>query len=1153
MAARPKPDFSLPRTIGLPIALCAAVFLAAIYSLSFPPVAPSISSFWLPNGLALAALLRTPQLQWPALIAAAILGNVAAGYYDGHDALLVTARSLVSALQYGACAWVLRRRFGGYFNVLEPMQLAWLGAVGMITTILKIMLLVGLSDFFHSAVVLDRAVVAAWVLTNFLGLFVLALPVLAISSRSAIHVARIDWSGIGLLVLLFASLVVIFGPPAFPGLYMVMPLLMLIAWRHGLLGAGIATLLIVLVISGFAQIGGGLQQRLIAAGYSAAQRGTFMELFFTVAILTSLPLAVARTRQHTTDQALAEALAEAEERAAQLAESEAAARASEAALLTSENRWRAALEASGLGVWDWNRPAKTVYFSKRWKAMRGYADDEIGNSRSEWEDQIHPDDIAAVLDTAAAHVDGATPLFVSEYRIRCKDGSYKWVLDRGMAIERGEDDKPSRIIGTNTDIDAMKQASLRADRHAQLYRALAACNAALAGRGSADQMFGRICEILVASAGMKLVWVGMADEATGLFNPVAACSADQGLHYRVHAEVSSRSDDPRGQGMMGEAFRQDQPFWVDDFVSEGRVMWSSQRALERGWRGAAALPLRRKGRPVAVLSMYTDAIGFFDDNARALLSDMASQISLALDATEAEDSARAFQESLATSERRFRSMIETAPLGIALMDTVDGYFLTVNPMFETIVGWSTAELMEKTWQEITHPEDLGADWELAQQFIAGHIPGYQFEKRYLRSDGKPVWVNMTISRFSVPGSAGEQHLCMIEDITERRALESQVHFAQRMDAIGQLTGGVAHDFNNLLTIVIGSSEALIEQLDNPQQQKLAELILQAAEHGGELTRQLLAFARRQPLAPQPFDINELLASMAPLIKRTLGANLQFSIETTEKRLAAFADPSQTEAALLNLCLNARDAMPDGGRLNIATAMISLPDDQFRRQNDIPPGNYVEIKVSDTGTGIPPELRDRIFEPFFTTKGPGRGTGLGLSMVYGFIQQSHGWLDLSSEPGEGTVFTLYLPVADADADMIELPGDPAGAVEGGSENVLIVEDNDLVREHARNQFESLGYHVTVASNGAEALDILEHQQDIDLLFTDIVMPGGINGRALGQQALERWPSLRVLYTSGYSEDALSEDGRLLDDVTLLSKPYSKRELSEKARKVLDEVP
>lgn len=1152
MAAGLYQNHRIFRSVALPLLFFVAVFLTASYSLTFPRVASGVSSFWLPNGLALAALLRTPMRQWPVLVAATIAGNLLAGQYaQSTDLAGGFSRAIISALQYSSCAWVLRRRFGEYFDVLEPLQLCWLGAVGMLTTALKILLQVTLPGAFHLSSGLSQTDILTWVITNFLGLFVLTLPLLAISARSARATPRFDILGLAALILLVATLTVIFGPIAFPGLYMVMPILMFLGWRHGLFGAGLGTLTTVFVASILSHLGGGLQERLGLAGYSSGQIGVFMELFFSVTILGNLPIAVVRARQQATDAALANALAAAESRAAQLAESEAAARASESALLATENRWRAALEGSGLGVWDWNLANKTVYYSSVWKVMHGFSAEEIGTTPAEWTARIHPDDLPAARAAGFDHADGKLPFYWAEYRFRVGDGSYRWMLDRGMAFEYGPDGKARRVIGTSTDIDDIKQAALRSERHALLYIALAECNAALARRGTIDQLFGRICEILVTSGKMRLAWIGVVDDQTGLFEPVGAYSAEQGFDYSVVISASARADDPTGQGAMGRAFREDRPVWIDDFTSDERSLSQSGRALDQGWHGAAALPIRRQGEPFAVLSMYTDEVGFFDESARALLSDMASQFSLAIDTLDAEDSARKAQESLAMSERRFRAMFETAPLGIALMDTAEGWFLAVNRMFETIVGWSATELSAKTWQEITHPDDLGGDWEYAERFIAGEIPGYQFEKRYIRSDGKPVWVNMTIARFSMPGSEAEQHLCMIEDITERRALENQVHFAQRMDAIGQLTGGVAHDFNNLLTIVIGSSETLIEQLDNPQQQKLAELILQAAEHGGELTRQLLAFARRQPLMPRPFDINALLGSMAPLITRTLGANLHFSIESREGELPAFADPAQTEAAILNLCLNARDAMPNGGRLTISTAEVHLSEEQARLRGDALPGDYVQIRVSDTGSGISPGLRDRIFEPFFTTKEPGRGTGLGLSMVYGFVQQSRGWLDLNSEPGKGTHFSLYLPAAEA--DTIALPDDEGQMVERGTENVLIVEDNEMVLDHARGLFESLGYRVLVASTGAEAMAILERQEDIDLLFTDIVMPGGMNGRQLGEQAVARWPSLRVLYTSGYSEDALSEDGRLLEDVTLLSKPYSKRELSEKARKVLDEVP
>ncbi len=1152
MATEFHQDHPAVRSIAMSILFGAAIYLTASYSLTFPRMASGISTFWLPNGLALAALLRTPTRQWPVLVVAATIGNLAAGYNAQSTELGgALSRALVSALQYSACAYILRRRFGAYFDVLEPVQLVWLGAVGMLTTVIKVGMQLILPGKFHLATGLDQADIVSWIITNFLGLFVLALPVLAISSRSAVASSKFDQIGLGALALLIGALVIIFGPFAFPGIYVLMPVLMFLAWRHGLFGAGIGTLTTVFIASLLGHIGGGLQDKLILVGYSTGQIGAFMELFFTITILTNLPIAVARARQQATDAALANALAAAESRAARLAESEAGARASEAALVTAENRWRTALEGSGLGVWDWYRPTDTVYYSRVWKAIRGFEEEDVANRRAGWEDGIHPDDLAAMLEAIHEHIEGRRPFYEHEHRVRCKDGSFKWVFDRGMVVERDEGGTPLRMIGTNTDIDMLKQASLVGERHRRLYIALAECNAALARRGTIEALFGSICEILVTSGKMRLAWIGVVEAGSGLFRPVGAYSADEGFGHSITATVSAQMDDPSDRGVMGRAYCEDGPVWIDDFVRDERALSQSGQAIDLGWYGAAALPLRRKGKPFAVLSMYTDEIGFFDESARALLSDMASQFSLAIDTLDAEESARQFQDSLAMSERRFRAMFETAPIGIALMDTADGDFLTVNPMFETIVGWTSEQLLQKTWQEITHPDDLSADRELAEQFIAGHTTGYQLEKRYVRGDGTAVWVHMTITRFSLPGTEAAQHLCMIEDITERRELERQVHFAQRMDAIGQLTGGVAHDFNNLLTIVIGSSETLIEQLTNPQQQKLAELILQAAEHGGELTRQLLAFARRQPLAPKPFDVTELLGSMAPLITRTLGANLEFSIENAEAGMPAFADPTQTEAAILNLCINARDAMPDGGRLTIATGRFSLSEDQAWHHGEASPGDYIEIRVSDTGAGISPDLRNRVFEPFFTTKEPGRGTGLGLSMVYGFVQQSRGWLDLQSTPGKGSTFTLYLPAADTEA--IALPGDDSALIERGSENVLIVEDNDMVREHARGQFESLGYRVTAASNGAEALEILERDPDIDLLFTDIIMPGDLNGRQLGEKAIARWPSLRVLYTSGYSEDTRSDDGRLLDDVTLLAKPYSKRELSALARKVLDEVP
>jgi nitrogen-specific signal transduction histidine kinase/ActR/RegA family two-component response regulator len=407
---------------------------------------------------------------------------------------------------------------------------------------------------------------------------------------------------------------------------------------------------------------------------------------------------------------------------------------------------------------------------------------------------------------------------------------------------------------------------------------------------------------------------------------------------------------------------------------------------------------------------------------------------------------------------------------------------------------------------------------------------------------------MAVTRITMPGADGERHLVMIEDVTERKALQDQLYVVQRLDAVGQLTGGIAHDFNNLLTVIIGSSEALAEELDNPDQRELADLILDTAERAGELTRHLLAFARRQPLSPRAFDVNQLLDGSEALIRRTLGANLQFSIEKTPDIRLAFADRSQTEAAILNLCLNARDAMPDGGRLTISTGNAIFDDDFVRSHSGARAGEFIVVRVSDTGTGIAAEVVRHIFEPFFTTKEAGRGTGLGLSMVYGFTKQSQGYIDVQTEEGKGATFSLYLPVGQAQDRVARATA--KSAAQRGSETVLLVEDDDLVRQHVGIQLRGLGYQIVEAENGPRALAILEKRSDIALLFTDVMMPGGMNGRQLAERATAAWPRLRVLFSSGYSNEMLMENGRLIDGVALLAKPYSRRQLADKVREALD---
>ncbi len=380
-------------------------------------------------------------------------------------------------------------------------------------------------------------------------------------------------------------------------------------------------------------------------------------------------------------------------------------------------------------------------------------------------------------------------------------------------------------------------------------------------------------------------------------------------------------------------------------------------------------------------------------------------------------------------------------------------------------------------------------------------------------------------------------------------LNAKLQQSQRMDAIGQLTGGVAHDFNNLLTVVLGNAELLIELGNgNPQNRQLAESIVGAAQRGADLTRGLLAFARKQALDPKSVDINNLLASIDPMLRRTLGEHIEIELIRAAGLWPALVDPGQLENAMLNLCLNARDAMPGGGRLTLETANVRLDTDYAQRHVDVTPGPYVMVAISDSGVGIAPDNLRRVFEPFYTTKEKGKGTGLGLAMVYGFVKQSAGHIAIYSEAGQGTSVKLYLPRMRGEQTLTP-ESERRVAVAGGTETILLVEDDEGVRSYAQAALRSFGYTVIEAGDGAAALALIRQNDGIDLLFTDVVMPGGMNGRALADAARQLRPGLRVLYTSGYTENAIVHHGRLDADAQLLSKPYRRSDLDRAVRAAL----
>ncbi|WP_247870001.1 PAS domain-containing protein [Methylophaga sp. SB9B] len=472
--------------------------------------------------------------------------------------------------------------------------------------------------------------------------------------------------------------------------------------------------------------------------------------------------------------------------------------------------------------------------------------------------------------------------------------------------------------------------------------------------------------------------------------------------------------------------------------------------------------------------------------------------------------------------------------------------------FETLFGIYAEESKPSFngWENRVHPDERNRVVNNLKRAVEENQQSWSDNYKFRRHDGS--YADVIDRGYVIYNSANEPIRMVggITDISERLEIEEKLRQSQRLEAVGQLTGGVAHDFNNLLTVIVGNAEIITESLPADSNLRgLSQMVQEAANRGADLIGSLLAFARRQPLDPKNIDANQLLKNFQSLLSRSLGEAIQLEMALEPDIWLAQVDPGQLENALLNLALNAKDAMPSGGRLLIETLNVLLSED-YAAQHDVTAGDYIVIGVSDTGIGIAPENLDKVFEPFYTTKSKDKGTGLGLAMVYGFARQSLGHINIYSERGQGTTIRLYLPRSPVEISTADNP--PALPIQPktGKEHILVVEDDDLVRSYVISQLEFIGYQVISASNGQEAMEIIQSDAHIDLLFTDVVMPGGISGRDLSDKAQRIRPQLKVLFTSGYTENSIVHHGRLDPGVMLLSKPYSRDELSTKIRQALD---
>jgi PAS domain S-box-containing protein len=862
-----------------------------------------------------------------------------------------------------------------------------------------------------------------------------------------------------------------------------------------------------------------------------------------------------------------------------------------------EDRLRLVEAASGIGAFELDLASKEWTWSPLVAALFGLDDNAAPTNFAEWYRTIFVDDAANIRSAMeAAKQSGA---FYVEFRVRQADGALRWIAGKGR-VSLQEDSTAQVLRGAYYDIDDRKQLQARllslnetlearvSDLHEEA-RTLEVLNRTGVAIG-AELDLERLVQI-VTDAGVEL----SGAEFGAFFYNVLRPDGEAYTLYSLSGaprEAFARFPMPRNTAIFEPTFRGTGPVRSADILADPRYGQSEPyKGMPPGHlpvRSYLAVPVvSRRGEVLGGLFFGHPQPGMFNDRAERILMGLAAQAAVAIDnsrlyqtslrevaarkaaeeqlkelnrtleqrAQERAERLAASTIELEDSERRFRILLEgVTDYAIYMLDPT-GTVINWNPGAARIKGYSRDEIIGRHFSRFYTDEDRQRGIPQEAIATAARTGKYEAEGWRVRKDGSRFWASVVINAIRDGQGAVVGFAKITRDLTERHAADERLRQSQKMEAIGQLTGGVAHDFNNLLTVIIGNLEALQrhaqdDTLDGGRVTRSADNAMRGARRAEALTQRLLAFSRQQPLEPKSVDVGRLVSGMSDLLRRTLGERIAVETVLAGGLWRAHADPNQLEVAIVNLAVNARDAMPNGGKLTIETANVHLDERYAAAQVEVVPGQYAMLAVTDNGTGMAPEVKAKAFDPFFTTKDVGRGTGLGLSQIYGFVKQSRGHVKIYSEVDEGTTVKIYLPRFHSDVDDVE--EEPIRSAVRGSEHetILVVEDDEDVRSYSTESLRELGYTVVEAANARAAIEVLEGHPEVAVLFTDIGLAGGMNGRQLAEEARKRWANLKVLFTTAYARNAIVHDGRLDPGVELLTKPFSQAALGEKLRDIID---